>query len=266
MRPGTRFRSGATRPAGHIFYIPASERPTDDPKGRPHYLVNRCDPGADPFAVATLAHMSTKATEHTEYGSPVHEIETHGSLNKPNQAGSYVIAARLLPRNPERLVVSAMSAVNAVRSVRQSVLLAVGLGEGIATAGRSSVRGRLVRVLDPGVDARYGCVLTGHAYSASRRYQVIVPIMDRIVAGIDGPEILEPTRWDVVPTREPWWDVLPLHSPMLDTAGLISLSEPWRQIRDRRKWLKPQIEILPVSIDDATLATVEARIVERLQQ
>jgi hypothetical protein len=266
MRPGTRFHAGATRPAGHIFYIPGSERPTDDPKSRPHFLVNRCDVVSDPSVVATLAHMSTKATEHSEYGSPLHEIVDATALTLPDQAGNYVIAARVVPRNPERLVVSAMSASNHVRSVRGAVLRAVGLGEGVAATGAASVRGRLARVGDQRAGIRYGCVVTGHAYSAIRRYQVIVPIIDRVVHHHDGPQILEPNRWSVVPMRQPWWNALPLQSPMLDTAGLISLSEAWRRSRDRRHWLKPQIEVLPTSIDPVTLAAVEAAISERLSQ
>jgi hypothetical protein len=267
MRPGTRFHAGAIRPAGHIFYIPGSERPTDDPKSRPHFLVNRCDVASDSsVVVATLAHMSTKATEHSEYGSPLHEIVGPNALTLPDQAGNYVIAARLFPRNPERLMVSAMSATDHVRSVRGAVLRAVGMGEGVAATGTASVRGRLARVGDRRVGIRYGCVVTGHAYSASRRYQVIVPIIDRVVHQHDGPQILEPNRWSVVPMRQPWWNALPLQSPMLDTAGLISLSEAWTQSRDWRRWLKPQIEVLPTSIDPGTLAAVEAKISERLSQ
>jgi hypothetical protein len=52
---------------------------------------------------------------------------------------------------------------------------------------------------------------------------------------------------------------------MLDTAGLISLSEPWRQSTNPRNWLKPQIEVDHVSIDDVTLAAVEAKVAERLR-
>lgn len=267
MRPGTRFLIGATRPAGHIFYIPASERPTDDPKNRPHFLVNRCEPGLDPLAVATLAHMSTKATEHAQYGSPFHQLVNPAGRTSPDQEGNYVIAARVLPRDPGSLVFSAMSAVDAVRPVRAAVLSAAGLGEGVAAPGKTSVRGRLVRVLDPDVHAEYGCVLTCHAYSASRRYQMIVPIIDRFVKGPDGPEILEPIRWDVVPARCPWWDALPFTMPMLDTAELTSLSEGWRRSSSNRGgWLKPQIELLDAVVDEATLAAVEAKIVERLSQ
>lgn len=219
---------------------------------------------SDPLSVATLAHMSTKQTEHTEYGSPIHEITDASALSRPDQTGSFVIAASLLPRDPERLVVSANSAVNHVRSVRRAVLLAVGVGEGLATNGANSVRGRLVRVHDRRTGIRYGCVVTGHAYSASRRYQVIVPIIDRIVQLNGDSEILEPGRWSVVPAQHPWWNSLPFAAPMLDTAGLISLSERWQHGRDRRRWLDPQIEVLAASIDEDTLAAVEAKIAERL--
>jgi hypothetical protein len=265
MRPGAQFGAGATRPAGHIFYLTPAERPTDDRKTRPHFLVNRCDPIADPAGMATLAHMTTKPEEHTNYGCPTHEV-TNATLHLPDQQGSFVLGSRLLPVPPEWLVVSAMSAVDEVRSVRRVVLQAVGIGEGVADAGTASVRGRLVRVPDQRVGIRYGCAVTDHAYSASRRYQVIVPIIDRLVNGSDGLEIQEPVRWDVVPRREPWWDVLPFRSPLLDTAGLISLSEAWRRSSDPRRWLMPQIEVLPTSIDPDTLAAVEAAISERLSQ
>lgn len=265
MRPGTRFGAGTTRPAGHIFYLSPAERPTDDRKTRPHFLVNRCDPVADPAGMATLAHMTTKAAEHTEYGCPAHEI-TGATLRMPDQQGSFVLGSRLLPMIPEWLVVSAMSAVDEARSVRRVVLQAVGIGEGMAAAGTASVRGRLVRVRDRRVGIRYGCVVTGHAYSASRRYQIIVPIIDAVIDGPDGPEIQEPVRWDVVPRREPWWNALPFHSPMLDTAGLISLSEAWRRSSDPRRWLEPQIEVLHASIDPVTFADVEAAIAERLSR
>ncbi|HEV3050962.1 MAG TPA: hypothetical protein VGX50_11655 [Longimicrobium sp.] len=227
--------------------------------------MNRCDPIADPAGMATLAHMTTKPEEHTAYGCPAHEI-TNTTLRLPDQQGSFVLGSRLLPVPPEWLVVSAMSASGETRSVRRVVLHAVGIGEGVAAAGTASVRGRLVRVRDQSVGIRYGCVVTGHAYSASRRYQVIVPIIDRVVDASDGLEIQEPVRWDVVPRRESWWDALPFRSPMMDTAGLISLSEPWKRSRDRRRWLKPQIKVLPTSIDSVTLAAVETAISERLSQ
>jgi hypothetical protein len=175
----------------------------------------------------------------------------------PARTGGFVIAARLLASDPDRLVQD-------VRSVRRVVLEAIGLGEGVANAAGRSVRGRLARIHDARVGMRYGCVVTRHAYSASRRYQVIVPIFDRIVHGPEGPRLLEPMRWDVVPVRQPWWSALPLEQPMLDTAGLISLSELWRKSSDPRSWLKPQIEIIDALIDAATLAAVEAKIAERL--
>jgi hypothetical protein len=264
MRPGARFQPGATRPAGHIFHIPAAERPTDETKTRPHFLVNRCDVASDPYGLATLAHMSTKATEHIEYGSPIHEIIDPAVLRKPDQDGNFVIASRLLPRDPERLTASGMSAVDEVRSVRRTVTLALGLGEGIAPPEEKSVRGRLVRILDERAGYPFGIVLTAHAYSAARRYQVIAPLLNAAVDGPDGPEMLETTRWDVELAPHPWWRTLALTRPMVDTAAVISLSEDWRHRSDRRRWLKRQIDVMQTSIDEATLAAVEARIAERL--
>lgn len=266
MRPGARFAPGATRPAGHIFYLSPQERPTDDPKTRPHFLVNRCDLAADPSVMATMAHMTTRPTEDAAYGCPVHEIIDPAAVRQPGQRSIYVLGARLLPFVPEWLSESAMSAVQEVRSVRRAVLEAIGLGEGVASPTSRSVRGRLVRIHDARVGPRHGCVLTAHAYSASRRYQIIVPVVDRVVGGPEGSRLLKPTRWDVVSARHPWWHALPLDEPMLDTAGLISLSELWRKSSDPRHWLKPQIEIVDAFIDEGTLAAVEEKIAERLHQ
>lgn len=263
MKPGSRFPAGATRPAGHIFSIPACERPTDEHKTRPYFLVNRCDVAADPLELATLAHMTTKATEHLHFGSDFHEI-TSSTSKQPGRDGQFVIATRLLPRDPRLLTASAMSAVDEVRSVRTAVLAALGLGEGMAAPGTPSVRGRLVRVRDERAGIRHGFVLTSHAYSAKRRYQIIVPIIDRMVGGVGGPELLEITRWDVQPGPRPWWKALPVIHPLVDTAGLVSLSERWQQGHDPRRWLTRQIDVLEPSIDPHTLAAVEERIRARL--
>lgn len=264
LKPGSTFSGTEVRPAGHIFFIPAEERLGDDPKNRPHFLLNRCDPAADPYVLGTLAHMSTKATEIVEYGCAGHEIADAAYATGIGRDGSFVIATRLLPRLAADLDRSRYSAVGEVRSVRRSVLQALAIGEGVMPPSSGSVRGRLVRVLDERAGFGFGLVLTAHKYSAWRRYQLVVPLIDRVVEGEDGAEEIELTRWDVAPERKSWFGNLPLVEPIIDTAGLLSLTEDWRKSRDPRTWLHRQIEVTDVMIDTATLAEVEARIAERL--
>jgi hypothetical protein len=264
MKPGSTFREAEIRPAGHIFFIPGEERLGDDPKNRPHFLVNRCDLAANAYVLGTLAHMSTKATEIVEYGCSGHEIAGVPYATGRGGDGSFVIAARLFPRLAAYLDRSRYSAVDEVRGVRRSVLQALAIGEGVMPLKSGSVRGRIVRVLDDRADFDFGFVLTEHEYSAQRRYQIVVPIIDRIVEGEDGTEEIELTRWDLTPERKPWFGNLPLVEPIIETAGLLSLTEGWRKSRDPRTWLRRQIEVMDVMIDAATLAEVEARIAERL--
>jgi hypothetical protein len=264
MRRGSTFSETETRPAGHIFFIPGTERPTDDTKNRPHFLVNRCDPVADPYVLGTLAHMSTKATEIHEYGCAGYEIVDPTQLKGDGRDGNFVITARLLPRSATRLTRSHHSATDSVRSVRTSVLQAAGVGEGVGKEGSGSVRGRLARVLDRRAGFEHGVILTAHEYSRQRRYQVIVPIIDRVTE--DGMEELELTPWDVLLKRRMWIDHLRYAEPLLETAGLISLTEEWKRSRDSRKWLKKQIEVTHAVIDAPTLAEVESKIGERLRQ
>lgn len=262
MKPGTRFQAGAVRPAGHIFIIPAAERLTDDAKNRPHFLANRCDPQEDPDGLATLAHMSTKNPECVQYGCACHEIIDRAS-QRVGRDGSFVVAARLIPQLPDGLRESRFSAVDEVRSVRAAILRAISPDGGSAEPGR--VRGRLVRVLDRQADFQFGVLITHAPYSARRRYQIVVPIIDRVADGEAGRELLEPTRGDVLPAPQEWMRKLPVAQPMLDTAGLISLTERWQRSRDRRMWLKKQIQVLNEAADAATLAAIEARIRERLR-
>jgi hypothetical protein len=263
MKPGITFRGTEIRPAGHIFFIPGAERPGDDPKNRPHFLLNRCDPAAGPHALGTLAHMSTKATEIVEYGCAGHEI----AADRPTAfAGdrSFVITARLLPRLAWDLHRSRYSAVDEVRAVRRSVMHALSVGDDATPRGRGSIRGRIVRVLDHRAGFSFGFVLTAHEYSLQRRYQIVVPIIDRVVETEGGLEELELTPWDVVPERQSWFANLPFAEPMIDTARLLSLTEEWRKSRDPRRWLHKQIEMTSGMIDETTLAQIEAKIVERL--
>lgn len=132
MRPGITFSGADVRPAGHIFFIPPADRPGDDPKTRPHFLLNRFDPSADPYGLATLAHMSSKATELNEFACPGHEIMDPGATKGTARGGSFVVSARLLPREPEELTRSAYSATGEVNSVRRSVRQALGPEEGLA--------------------------------------------------------------------------------------------------------------------------------------
>jgi hypothetical protein len=259
MRPGTHFLATQTRPAGHIFFIPGDERPGDDPKTRPHFLANRCDPSVDPYVLATLAHMTTKPTEIVSHGSAGHQLADPA---KPD--GSFVIATRLLPRSATNLTRSHLSATEHVRAVRTSVLQAVGIGEGLGPRGSASVRGRLVRILDPRAGFQHGFILTAHEYSRRRRFQVVVPVIDRVVETDDGMEELEITPWDVLPERRHWFEQVPSAEPLLETAALISLTEEWQGGRDSRTWLKKQIEVLEPTIDASTLSVVEARIGARL--
>lgn len=265
MKPGSTFRGTEIRPAGHIFYVPPEERPGNDPKDRPHFLVNRCDPTPDPWVVGTLAHMSTKSTEMTEYGCAGHAIPALPYVKEAGRDGNFIISARLLPRLARDLSHSRFSATDEVRSVRRSVANALGIDEGLAPRGSGSVRGRLARILDNRADFDFGLVLTAHQYSAQRRFQIVVPIIDRVVDAGDGIEELEITPWDVLPDPQAWLTAVDLREPMIETVGLLSLTEEWRVGRDSRGWLGKQMEITSVSVDATTLAGVEAKILERFR-
>jgi len=264
MRPGSSFSGSETRPAGHIFFIPGDERPGDDTKNRPHFLVNRCDPASDPFVLATLAHMTTKGTEIFEYGSSGYELSDPKRGTGHGGDGQFVVASRLIPRAVSRLTRSHLSATDAVRHVRSRVLQAAGVGQGVAAPGSGSVRGNLVRVFDPRAGFGHGIIVTAHEYSRRRRFQIIVPVIDRVRE--DGLEELEVTRWDVLPESRAWPHHPPIVEPVLDTAGLISLTEEWEASRDPRTWLRKQIEVTNLVIDAATLAGIDPRIGERLRQ
>ncbi|HSU17868.1 hypothetical protein [Longimicrobium sp.] len=263
------FRDSDDRAAGHVFTLPPEQRFGDDPKRRPHFLLHRCS--ASEFG--TLAHMTTKSSEERAFGAPVHEIvECSRTLKYLGQAGCFVSPVRLLFADASELARSDASYTSAVPAVRAVTAEALGMGTGAAAANAVSIRGRIVALTREVADAfefEHGVVVTQHRYSAQRRWQLVVPILDVRDVMPENADTLQflPETWDVVPERADWWDVLPggWQQPVIDTARLITFSERWASARDRSRWLKAQIaRVLPASVDSGTLSRIEAALGARL--
>lgn len=263
------FRQTDDRPAGHVFSLPPQARLGDDPKHRPHFLIQRCSA----TALATLVHMTTKPSESVGYGAPAYEIaECSRRLKYAGQLGCFVSPVRLLFAEALDLTRSEASYTASVAAVRRVTSAALGIGTGLAGPGENSVRGNLA-VLSQDVADRFGfdhsLVVTQHVYSRQRRWQLVVPMVDirhLMPKGVETREFV-PEPWDVVPEHGEWWNVLPPEwvQPVFDTARLTSFSERWEKGYDQSRWLKAQIgRILPLKIDPITLRRIEVALVERL--
>ncbi|HEX6748639.1 MAG TPA: hypothetical protein VF092_15180 [Longimicrobium sp.] len=263
------FEQGDDRPAGHVFGLPPEARFGDDPKRRPHLLLHRCRPAE----LGTLAHMTTKLSEEIGYGAPAHEIaECSRKLRYPGQQGCFVTPVRLLFQDASLLDRSDACYASSLHSVCAVTAKALGLRSGLGAPGSPSVRGHLAvlsREVKEAFEFGHGVVLTQHEYSAQRRWQLLVPILDLrdlIPVGAD-PDSFTPEPWDVVPEPASWSTGLPRGwvRPVIDTARLITFSERWTRSRDRDRWLKGQIErILPASVDLVTLSRIEDALAARL--
>jgi hypothetical protein len=265
------FRPEEARPAGHVFRVPSVVRHLRDNKpSRPFLLLTRSS-GQD---LASLALMTTKRTEGG-YGAPLYEFaDQRARLPLPGQERSYADLCSLIFRQADRLGTSERSHARHMDAVRASLRAALGVGEGIGpgTAG-ASIRGRLVRLtrgMDGLYEFRYGVVLTEHRYSAARRLQVLVPVVDvrTFLSEAETVADFDPEPGDVLPPRnQAWVTQLPSawERPVIDTVRLSSFSERWEASQRRETWLEEQIEyVFPVAVDAATLAEIESALSTRL--
>jgi hypothetical protein len=264
------FRPQETRPAGYVFTIPARVRHLRDNKpSRPFLLLARSD-GPE---LAPLALMTTKSTE-SGYGATLYELaDRRGRQPLPGQQRSYVDLSSLLFRRAEALRHSELHHGRHMTAVRERLKIALGIGTGVGRGvPGTSIRGHLVRLSGPIAemyDFQFGIVLTEHGYSAARRLQSLVPVVDVRTFLASGETLgdFSPEAGDVLPAlSEAWVRQLPSGwvAPVIDTVRLSSFSERWEASTRRDTWLEGQIEyVFPYPVDAATLERVESALSAR---
>jgi hypothetical protein len=269
---GTRkFKPGQTRTAGHVFYVPKEARLAEDTKNRRHLLLHDASDEGTAAVLATLVHLTTKDTEHRAHHAPFYRL-TAPALQRsdPKAQGSYVNAPRLVFRDVRKLIDAVGEASNDdMEGARRAVADALGITR--QPPHPESVRGRIAQVagtLQKDTGFAFGVVLTNPAYSAERRFQAMVPIIDLQVL-LREDEIrgdFVPDDTDVLPGNRAWCARLPKSwtEPLIDTVRLVTLTEEWKQSRNKNAWLPKQITILDQSVDDETLHEIESRLAQRL--
>lgn len=278
--PGRDFHLGESRPAGAVFWLPRELSLGSDPKrSRLHVLLHDCEdddlPGGEAGIFATLAYMSTKNTEHTQYRAPAYrfltpELQPAGV----GQEGSFALTSRFLMVDVRTLARAPYQASpRDVRGCLASVRQGLGIGKGPASPGGRSVRGHLVRIEGPVRDItglEFGIVVTDHTYSGERRYQAVVPVIDlgEFLEPGEGPDDFTPdaTEFLLPRTAGPWTNAIPSSwsAILVDTMRLITLTEEWKKVRNPDRWLKKQITVLPYKAGKAVLDEIDTRLVRRL--
>jgi hypothetical protein len=125
--------------------------------------------------------MTTKSSEEFGYGAPAHEIaECSRRLRYSDQLGCFVTPVRLVFADARDLPHSIASYTASVGAVQRVTAAALGFGTGAAGPGDASARGRLAMLSQDVADAfgfKYALILTQHAYSRQRRWQLVVPVV-----------------------------------------------------------------------------------------
>ena len=243
----------------------------EDTKNRRHLLLHDAADDGTAAVLATLVHLTTKDTERRAHKAPFYRLTTP-ALQPPDSEprGSFVNGPRLVFRDVRKLIDSVGEASsNDVEGARRAVADALGITR--QPTHQESVRGRIAQIagtLQKDTGFAFGVVLTNHVYSAERRFQAIVPIIDLQVLLRDGetPDDFVPDETDVLPGNRPWCAKLPKSwaEPLIDTARLVTLTEEWQQGRNRNAWLPKQITILDRSVDGETLREIESTLARRL--
>jgi len=190
--------------------------------------------------------MTTKETE-ARYGATLFEFtRERGKLALPDQERSYANLSSLHLLPADELTAAEDNLARYLPALRVLLKSALGIGSGTGPrGGGGSIRGYIVRlsgrmVLEFGFE--YGVVATSHQYSAARRLQVIVPVLDA-AEFLDPGEAVTDFRGegtDVVPPEgEAWLRQLPADwaLPVFDTTLITVFSEGWKQSPRPDTWL-----------------------------
>lgn len=266
-----KLRPGQTRTAGQVFYVPKEARLAEDTKNRRHLLLHDAADDGTAAVLATLVHLTTQDTERRAHKAPFYRLTTPALQPlDPKAEGSFVNGPRLVFRDVRKLIDPVGEASREdVEGARRAVAGALGITRQPAHPG--SVRGRVARVtgtLQKDTGFAFGVVLTNPAYSAERRFQAIVPIIDLqlLLRDDETRDDFVPDETDLLPGNRPWCATLPKSwtEPLIDTARLVTLTEEWKHSHSRNAWLPKQITILDQRVDDETLREIESTLARRL--
>jgi hypothetical protein len=244
-------------PAGHVYYVPTSERPGDDHDDRRFLLLKRVPQDG----VASMAATTTKPNEEVH----LYTLKDAGHLlTKPDQSGPYVCGYNLLYRNAHLLGDSVDVQTKQLPDILTVVRTALGMGENIADqpTPRGTLRGRLVEVT-PKIRKlmyfRYGFILTEHEYSTARRWQILLPVVSGGNLEATATWIDHPASPEIRACLPDGWERL-----LLLTDRLVSVTQGKPGLRWGNGLPHEIARLFSVSMDPGALAAAEHAIRRRL--
>jgi hypothetical protein len=245
MVHGRLWSSHAFRP-GHVFWMPAGATWLNQDKPRPFALSTHC--AVD--ELGTLVYGSTQETEKSAGGACIAVAPTQQGLNRNGlRSRTYFYPGTLLPIPHEQLPPHAGFLGRSLHELRAALRGALGIGCGSClhpSAPAQSVRGRVVVLAEHvaiDLHTEFAVVLTEPRYSATRNYQIILPIFTTFGREISSHDLLISSRaWLGLSST-------PIHRALLPIPATHSI---WHEDDIARE--------TEHVVDDVTLAEIDRRL------
>lgn len=170
------------RYTGEVYQLPPGDLPNDDPKYRPHVLLNDT---TDDDVPCTFAYCSGERTEAMHGASAV--------LIDPSRSGyqgtgfvkpTYVYLSRLVTLDPNILGSAEGRVFDQLPLIRERLKGALGIGTGSGSGSgpaAGSKRGLIVVIKSAFADVLgtpYAMLVTEPGYSIQERYQIVMPVLN----------------------------------------------------------------------------------------
>ncbi|HEV3049238.1 MAG TPA: hypothetical protein VGX50_02975 [Longimicrobium sp.] len=245
-----RIRLPQFRP-GHLFWMGRGATWLNADKPRPFVLATTCGIGT----LGTLIYGSTRDTEAHSGATCVHIDPRLGGVNQNGLAERTAFYPGILVRDRyERLPPHSGTVATSLAALRAALRDALGIGSGSCLAigaPAGSLRGRIVRLgirREAALHTPFAVILTQHAYSSARHYQLVLPLIpDR--AGRVSPGVLRLSghEWRAVFIQRPRSVLLPI--PVVHSI--------WHEhdVRDETAYV----------LDEGSLAEIDRRLSEFFQ-